>query len=226
MCSVQSIVQMTAAFQTCFLALENSLLNISGTLLVESSLNLNAQWKENKSVICSFFLFSTKACIQAWSLTLFTRLRLCQKLKAFSWGQVMISKDTQSSCQSYPYTGCFRVSIHISKLYCLLSFQSQGREESTPQMLNWSRLVFDWSWVHKDQGSEGHFYTSHMQALLHLYDSPDSVGFIHKYHSENEDHGIWSHQFMGNTWGNSGNSVRLYFGGLQSHCRWWLHPWN
>ena len=21
-------------------------------------------------------------------------------------------------------------------------------------------------------------------------------------------------------WGNSGNSVRLYFGGLQNHCRW------
>ena len=31
--------------------------------------------------------------------------------------------------------------------------------------------------------------------------------------SENEDHGIWSHHFMGNRWGNSGNSVRLYFGG-------------
>ena len=29
-------------------------------------------------------------------------------------------------------------------------------------------------------------------------------------HSENEDHGIWSHHFMGNRWGNSGNSVRLY----------------
>ena len=29
--------------------------------------------------------------------------------------------------------------------------------------------------------------------------------------SENEDHGIWSHHFMGNRWGNSGNSVRLYF---------------
>ena len=24
----------------------------------------------------------------------------------------------------------------------------------------------------------------------------------------------------GNRWGNSGNSVRLYFGGLQNHCRW------
>ena len=26
--------------------------------------------------------------------------------------------------------------------------------------------------------------------------------------------------FMGKRWGNSGNSVRLYFGGLQNHCRW------
>ena len=25
--------------------------------------------------------------------------------------------------------------------------------------------------------------------------------------------GIWSHHFMANRWGNSGNSVRLYFGG-------------
>ena len=31
---------------------------------------------------------------------------------------------------------------------------------------------------------------------------------------------IWSHHFMGNRWGNSGNSVRLYFSGLQNHCRW------
>ena len=30
----------------------------------------------------------------------------------------------------------------------------------------------------------------------------------------------WSHHFMANRWGNSGNSVRLYFGGLQNHCRW------
>ena len=30
-------------------------------------------------------------------------------------------------------------------------------------------------------------------------------------HSENEDHGIWSHHFMGNRWGNSGHSIRLFF---------------
>ena len=29
-------------------------------------------------------------------------------------------------------------------------------------------------------------------------------------HSKNEDHGIWSHHFLENRWGNSGNSVRLY----------------
>ena len=34
-----------------------------------------------------------------------------------------------------------------------------------------------------------------------------------------EDHGIWSHHFMANRWGNNGNSGRLYFLGLQNHCR-------
>ena len=29
---------------------------------------------------------------------------------------------------------------------------------------------------------------------------------------------------MANRWGNSGDSGRLYFGGLQNHCRWWLQP--
>ena len=26
--------------------------------------------------------------------------------------------------------------------------------------------------------------------------------------------------------GNNGHSDRLYFLGLQNHCRWWLQPWN
>ena len=34
-------------------------------------------------------------------------------------------------------------------------------------------------------------------------------------HSENEDYGICSHHFMANRWGNSGNSGRLYYFGLQ-----------
>ena len=39
---------------------------------------------------------------------------------------------------------------------------------------------------------------------------------IEAQHSENKGHGIRSHHFVGN----SGNSVRLHFSGLQNHCRW------
>ena len=48
----------------------------------------------------------------------------------------------------------------------------------------------------------------------------ESEKFGLKLSIKNEDHGIWSHHFMANRWGNSGNSVRLYFSGLQNHCRW------
>ena len=61
-----------------------------------------------------------------------------------------------------------------------------------------------------------------LKSLLQHHHSKASI----LQHSENEDHGIWSHHFMGNRWGKSGNSVRLYFSGLPNHCRWWLQPWN
>ena len=48
----------------------------------------------------------------------------------------------------------------------------------------------------------------------------ESESWLKAQHSENEDHGIWSHHFMANRWGNNGNSDRLYFLGLQNHCRW------
>ena len=35
-----------------------------------------------------------------------------------------------------------------------------------------------------------------------------------------KDHGIWSHHFMVNRWGNSGNRDRLNFGGPPNHYRW------
>ena len=39
-------------------------------------------------------------------------------------------------------------------------------------------------------------------------------------HSKNKDRGILSHHLMAKRWGNSGNSDKLYFLGLQHHCRW------
>ena len=53
-----------------------------------------------------------------------------------------------------------------------------------------------------------------------MAESEEWKSWLKAQYSENEDHGIWSHHFMGNRWGNSGNGVRLYFLGLQNHCRW------
>ena len=58
------------------------------------------------------------------------------------------------------------------------------------------------------------------KSLLMKLKEENKKSWLKAQHSENEDHGIRSHHFMGNRWGNSGNSVRLYFGGLQNHCRW------
>ena len=55
--------------------------------------------------------------------------------------------------------------------------------------------------------------------LMKMKEESENVGLKLNI-QKNEDHGIWSHHFMGNRWGNSGNSVRLYIFGLQNHCRW------
>ena len=47
--------------------------------------------------------------------------------------------------------------------------------------------------------------------LMKVKEESEKVGFKLNQHSENEDHGNWSHHFMANRWGNSGNSVRLFF---------------
>ena len=44
--------------------------------------------------------------------------------------------------------------------------------------------------------------------LMKVKEESEKVGKAQ--HSENEDHGIRSHHFMGNRWRNSGNSVKLF----------------
>ena len=45
--------------------------------------------------------------------------------------------------------------------------------------------------------------------LMKVKEESQKVG-LKAQHSEDEDHGIWSHHFMGNRWGNSGNSVSAF----------------
>ena len=53
--------------------------------------------------------------------------------------------------------------------------------------------------------------------LIKVKEESEKVGLkLFRKHSENEDHGIWSHHFLANRWG---NNDRLYIFGLQNHCR-------
>ena len=60
-------------------------------------------------------------------------------------------------------------------------------------------------------------------SLIYIWVNWEWKSWLKTQHSKNKDHGIWSHHFMANRWGNNG---RFYFLGLQNHCRWWLQPWN
>ena len=59
-----------------------------------------------------------------------------------------------------------------------------------------------------------------LKSLMIKVKEESGKSWLKAQHSENKDHGIRFHHFMGKRWGNSGNSVRLYFFRLQNHCRW------
>ena len=56
-----------------------------------------------------------------------------------------------------------------------------------------------------------------LKSLLMKVKEESEKSWLKVQHSENEDHGIRSHHFMGDR---CGNSVRLNFFGLPNHCRW------
>ena len=103
---------------------------------------------------------------------------------------------------------------------------------------NWKRHMYPnvhRSTVYNSQDMETQTLNDTMDQLdlINVYKKPldksesgEWKSWLKAQHSENEDHDIQFHHFMANRWGNSRNSDRLYFGGLQNHCRWWLQPWN
>ena len=44
-----------------------------------------------------------------------------------------------------------------------------------------------------------------LKTLLMKVEEESEKHWLKAQHSENEDHGIWSHHFMANRWGNSGS---------------------
>ena len=59
-----------------------------------------------------------------------------------------------------------------------------------------------------------------LNSLLMKVQEESEKSWLKTQHSKNKDHGMQSHPFMANRWGNNENSDRLHFLGLQNHCRW------
>ena len=50
-----------------------------------------------------------------------------------------------------------------------------------------------------------------LKSLLMKVKEESEKNWLKIQHSKNEDHGVHSHHFMANRWGNNGNSDRLFF---------------
>ena len=61
--------------------------------------------------------------------------------------------------------------------------------------------------------------TEELKCLLMKVKEESEKSWLKTQHSKNKDHGIQSHHFMANRWGNNGNSDKLFLG-LQNHSRW------
>ena len=68
----------------------------------------------------------------------------------------------------------------------------------------------------EELNSLSHFFFFLKSLLMKVKEESEKVDLKLNGDSENEDHGIWSSHFMANRWG---NNERLYFWGLQNHCR-------
>ena len=56
-----------------------------------------------------------------------------------------------------------------------------------------------------------------LKGLLMKVKEESEKSWLKTQHSENKDHGIWSHHFMATRWGDGG---RVHYFGLQNHSRW------
>ena len=137
-----------------------------------------------------------------------------------------------SSClQSFPTSGSFPMSqlFRSGGQVLELQLQHQSFQWISCEMSAWmkhkleSRLPGEISITSDMQMTESE---EELKSFLMRVKEQSEKSWLKTQHSKNEDHGIWSHHSMANRWGNSGNSVRLYFLGLQNHCRWWLQAWN
>ena len=118
-------------------------------------------------------------------------------------------------------------SCHSNNYSCFIYEYSWTKEPGRLQSLGSLRVGHDWAtslslftfthWRRKWQPTPV-FLPGESQGQRSL------VGCRLWGHTESDDWSDLAHLAHASL--HSGNSVRLYFLGLQNHCRWWLQPWN
>ena len=135
-------------------------------------------------------------------------------------GATALPRSVVAAGRSYPMSevrGCI-LSPCLFNFYAEYIMRNAGLEETHAGIKIAGRNINNLRYAHDTTlmaESE-----EELKSLLMKVKVESEKNWLKAQHSENEDHGIWSHHFMGNRWGNSRNSVRLYFLGFQNHCRW------
>ena len=115
---------------------------------------------------------------------------------------------------------------YVKAVYCHLTYLTY-KQSTSCEMLSWMKHKLESRlWGEISITSDMQMTSLLWQKARRIRESLDETGkgewksWLKTQQSKNKDHGIWSHPFMANGWGNNGNSDRLYFLGLQNHCKW------
>ena len=140
----------------------------------------------------------------------------------------MQAKKQQLELDTEQQTGAKSGKEYVKAAYCHSAYLTYMQSTSC-EMLGWmkhklkSRLLGEMSITSDMQMTPTLMAKSEEELkslLMKVKERSEKAGLKLNIQKTKIMHGIQSHHFMENRGGNSRNSVRLYFSGLQNHCRW------
>ena len=139
------------------------------------------------------------------------------------WENCMQIRKQQLEQDMEQHAGSKSGKEYVKAVYCHPAYLTYMQSTSC-EMPDWmkhkleSRLREKYRWP--QIGRWRHLYGRKQRGTKEPLDEAERgewKSWLKTQHSENEDHGIWSHHFMANRWGNNGSSDRLFIlGGSRS----------
>ena len=138
-----------------------------------------------------------------------------------SWEICMQVRKQQLELDTEQQTGSKLGKEYIKAVYCYPAYLTYMQNKPAGWSTCWNQGC--WEKYQKPQKHKWHLpYGRKLRGTKEPLDESERGGWkswLKTQHSKNKNHGIRSHHFMANRWGNKGNCDRLYFLGLPDHCR-------